>query len=198
MIAASVAVAAAGGPAAAQEKTAAAPKPTVAKVCVNCHQPKAGNLWGSFDSVAYKTRSIQIKIDDATEILRFDDKLKIENVQAPADAPNEPLRAIQKGKEVRIEYTEKDGKRFATLVAAKPPIKVAPEKLIKTEAMERLVAQGPEKGGYLLVDARPQPRFQEGTIPTAVNIPFPAFEKMKDKLPADKGKLIIYFCGGVT
>ena len=190
------------GLAVAQEKAAApaAPptKPTVAKVCANCHQPQPGTIRGNFDSVAYKTSSIQVKIDEATEILRFDDKLKIENVQAPADSPDQPLRSLKKGKEVRIEFTEKDGKKFATLISAKTPIKVAPEKQVKTEAVEKLVAQGPEKGKYMLIDARPLPRFQEGWIPTAVNIPFPAFEKMKDKLPADKTMLIVYYCAGVT
>jgi cytochrome c553 len=48
----------------AQEKAAApaaAPtKPTVAKVCANCHQPQPGNLRANFDSVAYKTKSIQV------------------------------------------------------------------------------------------------------------------------------------------
>jgi len=190
------------GLAVAQEKAAApaAPptKPTVAKVCANCHQPQPGTIRGNFDSVAYKTKSIQVKIDEATEILRFDDKLKIENVQAPADSPDQPLRSLKKGKEVRIVYTEIDGKKFATLISAKTPIKVAPEKQVKTEDVEKLVAQGPEKGKYMLIDARPLPRFQEGWIPTAVNIPFPAFEKMKDKLPADKTMLIVYYCAGVT
>ena len=190
------------GLAVAQEKAAApaAPptKPTVAKVCANCHQPQPGTIRGKFDSVAYKTKSIQVKIDEATEILRFDDKLKIENVQAPVDSPDQPLRSLKKGKEVRIVYTEIDGKKFATLISAKTPIKVAPEKQVKTEDVEKLVAQGPEKGKYMLIDARPLPRFQEGWIPTAVNIPFPAFEKMKDKLPADKTMLIVYYCAGVT
>ena len=189
------------GHAIAQEKAApAAPqaKPTVAKVCGNCHQTEPGTLRGNFDSVAYKTKSIQIKIDEATEIVRFDDKTQIANLQAPADTPNEPLRALKKGKEVRIDYTEKDGKKVATAVIVKPPIKVAPEKMVKTEDVEKLVAQGPEKGKYLLIDARPLPRFQEGGIPTAINIPFPAFEKMKDKLPADKATLIVYYCAGVT
>lgn len=182
----------------AQEKAVPQAKPTVAKVCGNCHQPQPGNLRGNFDSVAYKTQSIQVKIDEATEILRFDENLKVANMQAPADTPDQPLRALKKGKEVRIEYTEKDGKKFATLVVAKPPIKIAPEKQVKTEDVEKLVALGPEKGKYLLIDARPLPRFQEGSIQTAVNIPFPAFDKMKDKLPADKASLIVYYCAGVT
>jgi hypothetical protein len=190
------------GQAAAQEKAAAPAqpptKPSVAKVCGNCHQPQPGNLRGNFDSVAYKTKSIQVKIDEATEILRFDDNLKIMNVQAPADNPDQPLYGLKKGKEVRIEFTEKDGKKFATLISAKTTIKVAPEKQVKTEDVEKLVAQGPKKGKYMLIDARPLPRFQEGSIPTAINIPFPAFEKMKDKLPADKASLIVYYCAGVT
>jgi len=190
------------GQAAAQEKAvpAAAPqaKPTVAKICSNCHQPQPGNLRANFDSVAYKTQSVQVKIDEATEILRFNETTKLENIQAPADTPDQPLRALKKGKEVRIEYTEKDGKKFATLISAKKPIKVAPEKVIKTEDVEKLVAQGPEKGKYILLDARPLPRFQEGSISTAINIPFPAFDKLKDKLPADKAALIVYYCAGVT
>ena len=191
------------GPASAQEKAPAAAspapqaKPTMAKICVNCHQPQPGTLRGNFDSVAYKTQSVQIKIDDSVEILRFDKAaLKVLNVQA--EDPAEPLRSIKKGKEVRVEYTEKDGKKFATLIVAKTPITVAPEKQIKTEDVEKLVALGPEKGKYTLIDARPPVRFMEGSIPTAINIPFAAFDKMVDKLPKEKDALIIYFCQGVT
>jgi len=189
--------------AASEGKTAvpaAAPaKPTIAKLCTNCHQQEPGNLRGSFDSVAYKSQSIQVKIDDATEILRFDtNTLKVINVQPDPANPSEPLREIKKGKEVRVEYTEKDGRKFATLVVSKPPLKVAPEKLMSTADMEKLVAMGTEKGKYLLIDCRPTPRFMEGAIPTAVNIPYPAFEKNIDKLPKDKNALIVYYCSGIT
>jgi hypothetical protein len=191
------------GQVSAQEKAAAPAtpqaRPTTAKICSNCHQPEAANLRGIFDGVAYKTQSIQIKIDDATEILRFDkNTLKVANVKPDPANPTEPLREIKKGKEVRVEYTEKDGKKFATLVVAKPPIKVAPEKLMTTADVEKLVALGPEKGKYVLIDARPAPKFMEAAIPTAINIPFPAFDKMAGKLPADKGVLIVYYCAGMT
>ena len=184
---------------AASEEAAPQQKPAIAKLCTNCHTAEPGNIRGNFDSVAYKTQSIQIKIDDITEILRFDkNTLKTQNIQAPADSPDEPLRALKKGKEVRIEYSEKDGVKIATLLSAKPTIKVAPEKQISTAEVERLVAMGPDKGKYLLIDARPAPRFMEGAIPTAINIPFPAFEKMVDKLPTDKNALIVYYCAGMT
>jgi hypothetical protein len=202
-LAAILAIGLGAGQAMAQEKSTApaAPqsKPTMAKICANCHQPDPGNLRGSFDNVSYKTQSIQMKIDDATEILGFDtNTLKVINVQPDPANPSEPLRAIKKGKEVRIEFTEKDGRKFAALVVAKPPLKVAPEKLISTADMEKLVAMGPEKGKYLLIDCRPAPKFMEGAIPTAVNIPYPAFEKNIDRLPKDKNALIIYYCSGVT
>lgn len=190
------------GQAVAQEKAgtpAASPpaRPTMAKICANCHTAQTGSLRGNFDSVAYKTQSLQVKIDDTTEILRFDTAaLKVENVKG--ENAEEPLRDIAKGKEVRVEYIEKDGKKFATLVVAKPPIKVAPEKMVSTDDVEKLVAMGPEKGKYTLIDARPPMKALEGTIPTAINIPFVAFEKMVDKLPKEKDALIIYFCQGVT
>jgi hypothetical protein len=105
----------------AQEKAAAPQaKPTIAKLCTNCHQPEPGNLRGNFDSVAYKTQSLQLKIDDVTEIVKFDKAtLKLENVPAFADAPTESLRSLKRGKEIRIAYTEKDGVKFATLVSGK-------------------------------------------------------------------------------
>jgi len=86
----------------------------------------------------------------------------------------------------------------ATVLAVKPPVSLATEETVSLAEVERLVALGPEKGNYFLVDCRPAPRFQEGNIPTAVNLPFPAFDKLVDKLPAEKGALIIYYCSGKT
>ena len=66
------------------------------------------------------------------------------------------------------------------------------------DEVEKLVAHGPEKGDYTLIDSRPLPRVQEGTIPTAINLPYPAFDKFVDRLPKDKSRLTIFFCQGVT
>jgi hypothetical protein len=172
-------------------------KPSMAKLCGNCHTPQPGSIRGNFDSVAYKTRSLQIKLDGSAEILRFDPaSLQVVNVKG--EHPGEPLRDISKGKEVRVEFVEKDGKKFAVRVISKPPIKVPDEKLMKTEDVEKLVAMGPEKGKYTLIDARPPVKFIEGSIPTAINIPFVAFDKMVGKLPKEKDALIVYFCQGCT
>jgi rhodanese-related sulfurtransferase len=50
----------------------------------------------------------------------------------------------------------------------------------------------------MLIDARPyKPKYIKGHIPMAVSIPDSQFDKMTDKLPANKNALLIYYCGGL-
>jgi len=48
----------------------------------------------------------------------------------------------------------------------------------------------------MVVDARPAKKFRGGSVPTAINIPYRKFDKMKGFLPADKSVELIFFCGG--
>jgi rhodanese-related sulfurtransferase len=176
---------------------APAAKPTIPQICTTCHKAEPGNLRGMFENVAFKSQSIQLKIDANTEIVRFDPK-SVKVVDAGAARPAEALRDIPKNKEARIEYVEKDGSKFATLISFKGPIQIAPEKLVRYDDVVKLVALGPEKGNYTLIDSRPLPRVQEGTIPTSINLPYPAFDKFVDRLPKDKDRLTIFFCQGIT
>src|SRR5512144_52793 len=176
---------------------AGAGKPAIPQICTTCHKAEAGNLRGLFENVAFKSQAIQLKIDANTEIVRFDPKtLKV--VDAGAAKPVEALRDIPKNKEARVEYVDKDGAKVATLIAFKGPIQLAPDKLVQYDDVVRLVALGPEKGNYTLIDSRPLPRVQEGTIPTSINLPYPAFDKFVDRLPKDKNRLTIFFCQGIT
>ncbi|WP_243302683.1 rhodanese-like domain-containing protein [Geothrix oryzisoli] len=177
---------------------APAPKPASAKLCTTCHTTAANNLRGHFDNLVLKNNSFQMKIDERTEVLRFDkDQVKVVTPEPAANA-EAALKSIAKGHEVRVEYTEKDGIKTAVGVFVKPPVKLAADEVITLDEVQKLVALGPEKGKYFLFDSRPAPRFMEGAIPTAVNLPFPAFDKNLDKLPADKGALVIFYCSGKT
>ncbi len=174
------------------------PKPASAKLCTTCHTTAAHNLRGHFDNLVLKNQSFQMKIDERTEVLRFDkDTLKVVTPE-PAASAEAALKSIAKGHEVRVEYTEQDGVKTATAVFAKPPVKLAANEIATLDEVQKLVAMGPEQGKYFLFDSRPAPRFMEGAIPTAVNLPFPAFDKNIDKLPADKGALVIFYCSGKT
>jgi rhodanese-related sulfurtransferase len=51
----------------------------------------------------------------------------------------------------------------------------------------------------VLVDSRPaRKKYDQGHIPTAINIPDTSFDKEKDKLPAEKDKLLVFYCEGPT
>ncbi len=176
-------------------------KSAIAKICTNCHKAEPGAVRGYFDIVTFKAKTIQVKIDDAVELFKFDeDEIKVVN-GAGKTGDGEFLKdnLVKKGHEIKVEFTEKDGVKTAVKLVAKPPVKVSPGMVMKTADIEKLVAQGPEKGNYFLFDSRPLPRFQDGYIPTAVNLPYPAFDKLAEKLlPKDKNALIIFYCAGVT
>ncbi len=176
---------------------APAAKPTIPQICLSCHKAQPNAVQGIFENVAFKSQAIQLKIDAHTEIVRFDPKT-IKVVDGGVAKPAEALRDIAKNREARIDYVEKDGAKLATQISFKGPIKIAPEKLASYDEVVRMVAMGPEKGGYTLIDSRPLPRVQEGTIPSAINLPYPAWDKFVDRLPKDKNRAIVFFCQGVT
>jgi len=56
----------------------------------------------------------------------------------------------------------------------------------------------PPKKGVMIIDSRPAARqYDPGHIPGAVNIPDSQFDKLVDKLPADKATLLLFYCGGL-
>lgn len=191
---AALALAAGTGSALAQQPAA---KPTIAQVCKSCHKINENQLQGIYENVAFKSKSMQIKIDNHTEIVRFDEK-NLRIFDADQERPGTDLAKIAKNRETRVDYVEKDGVKYAAIISFKGPIKVAPEKLVKYQDVRKLVDLGPDKGNYTLVDSRPLPRFQEGAIPTAINMPYPAFDKVLDRLPADKSRLLVFYCQGIT
>lgn len=183
--------------AASAQAPAPAAKPTQPAFCANCHKPAAGQVAGYFDSVAFKSQSIQLDVGAGPEILRFDPKaLKV--IDAGENKPAEHLREVKKRHEASVQFVEKDGVKYATTITFKGPIKIAPEKLANYDTIAKLVADGPDKARYTLIDSRPLPRFQEGHIPTAIHLPFIGFDKFADRLPKDKSQLVIFYCGGIT
>ena len=53
------------------------------------------------------------------------------------------------------------------------------------------------KVDMVLIDSRPKrKKYDKGHIPTALSIPDMQFDKLKTQLPADKEKLLVFYCGG--
>ncbi|HXW69068.1 MAG TPA: rhodanese-like domain-containing protein, partial [Dissulfurispiraceae bacterium] len=72
--------------------------------------------------------------------------------------------------------------------------KIGQEKFVSVDEVARLVALGPEKGSFELVDSRPLLRYDEGHIPGAISIPSREFNEFAGKLPKEKDELIIFYC----
>jgi rhodanese-related sulfurtransferase len=174
---------------------APAAKRTQPAVCNNCHKVEAGMVRGYFDNVAFKSQSIQLAIDDAKEIVRFDPKaLKV--IDADETKAPEHMREVRKGHETMVTYVEKGGQKWISEIHFKGPVKVAKEDLVDYAFVKKLSDE--RTGNFALIDSRPLPRFQQGTIPGSINVPYPAWDKVVNRLPADKNALLVFFCQGVT
>lgn len=166
-------------------------KPTITKPCVNCHKAKDDVVRGKLTNLSNKAGTLQINVGKNPWLFRFDEGTALKNVEA--------IKKLKKDKETAVTFAEKDGKLYAVQIAAKPVFKVPADQLVDTGYMLKLIEKSPAEGNYVIVDARPGPKYHEGHIKNAVSMPLPAFDKMKDKvLPAEKDKVIVFYCGGVT
>jgi hypothetical protein len=165
--------------------------PIVQNNCMKCHQDFgkmknviAGNLSGK----SMKANSIQMKINNRLEMIKFTPETKISNVP--------DLKSLKGGMAMRVHYEVMGSDRVAKKIVVKPKIKVPPEQLIDVKELTKLIEMGPEKGAYTLVDSRPAPGYLKGHIPTAISMPFPKMQQMLDKLPKEKDRLVIFYCMG--
>jgi rhodanese-related sulfurtransferase len=160
--------------------------------CLKCHEydKMPGILAGRVHDVAIKSKTIQLQVGKEMEVIHFDDSTELKN------APT--FKEIPKQEAIKVTYVKKDGKTFAKQVEVKKGIEVPKEQLATVEEVAELVAKGPEKGKYVLLDSRPDSMYNEGHIPTALSMPFFAFDKLADKLLKDKDTLQIYYCAGLS
>ena len=173
-------------------------KPVQPAFCAACHTLEPNQMGGYFESAAFKSQAMQLDVGAAApQILRFDPKaLKV--IDAGVEKQPDFLKDAKKRHEVQVTYVEKDGVKVASEIRFKPPAKIDPANLIDYAGVAKLVAEGPAKAAYTLIDSRPLPRFQEGAIPTAIHLPFIGFDKFVDRLPKDKNQLVVFYCGGIT
>jgi hypothetical protein len=166
--------------------------PMLTKRCMNCHKNYKSMkdiLTGTFKSRSNKAKSIQVKIDNRMQVVKYTPETTIKNVPG--------IKSLKEPMPLKVHYKRVGDDLVATDIVVKPKMEVPKEQLMSAEELEKLVALGPEKGGYTLVDSRPGIKFQEGHIPTSISIPFPKMKQMKDRLPKDKNRLLIFYCEGM-
>ena len=67
-------------------------------------------------------------------------------------------------------------------------------KVITTDQLKAMIEQKKE---ILLIDARTKEEYQEAHIDNALSIPENKFEESTSLLPADKNRLMVFYCNGV-
>ena len=111
---------------------------TVQKNCMKCHQNfgKMDNIMaGNLSSTSLKANSIQMKINDRLEMVKFTADTEISNVP--------DMKAFKSGMALRVHYKTNGSDRIATQIVVKPKIKVPPEQLINVKELTALIEKGP-------------------------------------------------------
>ena len=176
---------------------AQAGKPTIAGGCKKCHTGQPEAVRGNLGVVSPEFNTMQVKVGKLVWIIKYDDKTSVINGDKTGGA--DQIAQLPKKKEVLVSFSGDESKPLATRVDVKQPYKVPEHQKITNAEVMNLVAMGPEKGNYTLVDARPTGAFLTGHIPTAISLPFDSFEESCTTiLPQDKDRLLVFYCGGPT
>jgi hypothetical protein len=176
---------------------AAAGKPNIMEACKICHQAADGVIRGKLVSVSSEFKSLNVSVGPLVWIVKYGEGLTVKEGEKIGGA--EALKTIPRDREIAVTFTGDEKAPVALQVAVKQPYKVAADKILTLEQLQALIAQGPGPGKFTLIDSRPGPVFAEGFIPGALSLPYAVFkEKAAAVLPADKGALLVFYCGGET
>jgi hypothetical protein len=168
-----------------------AAKPTIGKPCVQCHTGAPDVVRGWLGARSLRFSTINVTVGNIAWVIKHDEDTKITGAAS--------LAAISTGKEIAVTFSGDIKTARATSISVKQPYKVPEEQVAGVGYMKGMVLKGPATGGYVLIDARPAPKYFAGHIPGAVSLPYAAFDRDYDKvLPREKDTLLIFYCGGVT
>lgn len=140
---------------------------------------------GRFLGSSYKARLISIQIDERIVLIPYDDKTI-------------GLEGLEKGSNVILNYRGSGKQRMAVTIV--PELALIPARVEEMPAETLLeIIRTSAKDDYLLVDCRPGEFYAATHLPTAVSIPWTESAPTKAALlPADKEKLVIFYCLGAT
>lgn len=172
-------------------------KPTIGGPCQKCHKAQPDAVRGNLGKVSPDFNTLQVKAGSLVWVINYDDKTMV--MDGDKTAGPEHLMTLPDGKEILVSFSGNESEPLATQIAVKQPFKVPDEQKITNDEVVNLIAMGPEKGAYTLIDARPAGGYLGGHIPTAISLPFDSFAaNCMTALPQPKDSLLIFYCGGPT
>lgn len=180
--------------------TACGPKIDVKKVadknCICCVEDelKANRFIGALKGLSNKAKTVRLKVNKETKLLLFNDQTAVEGADS--------LKAIRKKTCLIVDYKKQGEDLVAVKIKALPPlVSRVQEYVVETDYMEgKISSVPPDTSKFTLIDSRPASVYAKGTIPGAINIPYPKLKNSKDVeklLGEDKNRELIFFCGGL-
>jgi rhodanese-related sulfurtransferase len=152
---------------------------------------------GKIKTIVAKNKTISLTVEGlGLVVIKYDEATKL------ANAPS--FKDLHPDEFINVEYRTEGAEKVATLISKAVIELPAGATLMKLEEAYALVQKGPKAGNFVLIDSRPPSRYHEGHIPGAVSIPFADMEKTDKegkadaRLPEDKGRMLIFYCGGIT
>lgn len=145
----------------------------------------AETVKGRIKYISNKANTIQIAIKGKPPaVVRFDKSTKFVNT--------ENIKSLSPPDLIKVEV--EPGKPASSITKIVFGLPAGVEIDIK-ELLE--ILQG-KQGPYMLGDARPTKKYLMGHVPSAVATPAKDMKKLLAKLPEDKNKLLVFYCGGPT
>jgi hypothetical protein len=176
---------------------AEAGKPAVGGPCQKCHTAQPGTVRGNLGKVSPEFNTLQVSAGNVVWIVKYNDQTSI--VDGDKTSAGDSIKDLPNGKEILVSYSGEEAKPLAEEIRVKQPYKVPENQKITNDEVADLVAMGPEKGQFTLIDARPTGAYLGGHIPFAVSLPFDSFEdNCATVLPGDRDRLLVFYCGGPT
>jgi rhodanese-related sulfurtransferase len=144
---------------------------------------QADTVKGRIQEISTKGTTIQIEVDGKPFVVLYGPQTQYVNATGIKDLGAPDL--------IEVEHTPGQPASKVTKVVFNLP----PGAEIGIPELEAILAG---KAPYVLVDARPAEQYREGHVPTSINIFAKELPANLGRLPADKGTLIVFYCGGPT
>jgi len=140
---------------------------------------------GRIKYISNKANTIQIDIKGKDPVvISFDANTQFKNVGG--------IKELSPPDLIKVEHEPgKAASLITKVVFGLPPG-------VEIDIHEMLAILQQQRGPYLLGDARPAKKYLASHIPSAVSTPTTDTAQLLAKLPQDKNKLLVFYCGGPT
>ncbi|MBT4088050.1 MAG: rhodanese-like domain-containing protein [Deltaproteobacteria bacterium] len=165
-------------------------KARILKPCKQCHELESSQFRGRMQARSNKAKTLRIFTGNGTWLVNFDKSTEVDGAKS--------IGKIKKNIEVLVDYEKKGNTLFAKSVTVKPAADIPAKWVLDVKKMKKLMAKSPVKGNYALYDARPGKLFPANHLKGAISNYDGKFAKNIGKLPKDKNKLLVFYCGGPT